>query len=392
MRVQQIAGALTLSMALAAIGLIAVAAPASAGLGGGQTVRVESEITIRFAAAGHFYSGRVKANKVACTENRKVKLFFRRTRGGPRRLFKTTSTGDDGRWGPKRFEWLAGGGRLSADVFFAVVTRTERSGYVCLRDKSRVVAFHQGDGCHPTCQPSTSREAGIAAAPASAAEDAKEVKTHVHLHLRRTVPPGHWDLSGRVLSSVKTCERGRKVRVKRIGGATLDKDRTQAGGGHRGEFFLNFRDPSPPKHYRVKVRRSFPGEGSLKCEAVEKRVVRTAPIAAAPASAAEEVREVESRVTICCVNALGGGSFELQGEVQSSVKACKRGRRVTVIGGQRPVARARGWRKGGFYLRWNDRTPPEHYRVKVHRSFPPPGEGRSGLKCKADVKRFRRPH
>jgi hypothetical protein len=147
MRVHEIARALTLSVAVAVIGLIA-AAPASAALGGGQTVRVKSKVTV-YQVDGGFpdYNGRVKANEAACTENRKVKLFFKPTSGGPRRLLRTTSTGDYVRehpwgdfssfWGPKWIDRLSRNGSLSADYLVALVTRTERSGYVCLRDRSR---------------------------------------------------------------------------------------------------------------------------------------------------------------------------------------------------------------------------------------------------------------
>jgi hypothetical protein len=122
----------------------------------------------------------------------------------------------------------------------------------------------------------------IAAAPASAAGQTREVETKLHLnrvqHDLGGRPGDRWLLTGQVRSSVKACERGRLVKL--VGGKRLPgrlqhtKDRTTPGGGARGSFFLQWYDSSPPQRYRVKVRRSFPGgeDRSLKCEADEKRV------------------------------------------------------------------------------------------------------------------------
>jgi hypothetical protein len=122
----------------------------------------------------------------------------------------------------------------------------------------------------------------IAAAPASATHDLREVETKLHLNrVRHDLggrPGDRWLLTGQVRSSVKACERGRLVKLvggRRLrGGGQHTKDRTAAGGGQRGHFYLGWYDSSPPQRYRVKVRRSFPGgeDRSLKCEADEKRV------------------------------------------------------------------------------------------------------------------------
>jgi hypothetical protein len=165
-----------------------------------------------------------------------------------------------------------------------------RETFICKGDRSRRLTFPR---------PS---EAGIAAAPASAAEEVTEAKTRVKISFAGTLSGEDFFMKGEVQSPVKKCERRRLVKL--VGGSPVrgyvvdyTTARTKPGGGHRGRFSLDWVDPNPPAHYRIKAPRSFPRkDGSLKCKADVKRF-RTpeAGIAAAPASA-EDLREVETRV------------------------------------------------------------------------------------------------
>jgi hypothetical protein len=288
MRVEQIAGALTLSVALAAIGLI-TAAPASAAEEVREvTTRVKIQrvhsrtltwvtwdgipVPSRFRVGG-VVKGVVRSRKEGCESHRRVRLVDdsgRRYRQ-PVSIPHPNRTGGRGRFElyPTLREEVA-----EASTFRVVAPRsfpreppngTRRfitRSFKCKADRSRWFTF-----------PPPS-EAGIAAAPASAAE---EVNTRLKLD-RLDLDPGvdRFYVSGRVRSSVKACKRPRFVNVIRPGGVRVAHPhgarRRLTDTDSKGHFSLSWRDENPPARYRFKVPRSFPEGRSLKCEADVKRI------------------------------------------------------------------------------------------------------------------------
>jgi hypothetical protein len=389
----QMARALTLSVALAASGLIA-AAPASAAENRKEVkTRVKISLTQVSGPSGgatspdYLVKGRVQSPAKAC-ERRWVMVT--KPRGHRRDTDHTTRR----RRGRFTLTWTERSGEPPEHYLVKALRsfpgqRRGEYGRVCEADQVRL-----------STRTFTPSEAGIAAAtPASAAEEVKEVNTRVRLNRLNYDPSvDGFYLRGRVLSPAEGCERRRRVKV--MDGAPRAHGRTTALASKGGSFKLHWHDPTPAEHYRVKAPRSFaPGHRSLKCEPDAKRI-RVPPlpseagIAAAPASAAEGVK---SQVKVSVVRALGGTSFTVQGSVHSSDEDCKRDRHVKLVGWKRnrglrghPTDHTgdnagTGYGPGHFTLYWSDRTPPKHYRIRVRR-------GRvfheSGDECEADVKRF----
>jgi hypothetical protein len=115
--------------------------------------------------------------------------------------------------------------------------------------------------------------------------------------------------------------------------------------------------------------------------------------AAAPASAAEDVREVKTRVKITFVAGSPETELFVRGRVRAPEQKCER-RRVVKFPGEDAVG---SFPEGGgdltvggnrFSLVLRDPTPREHYRLRTPAMFREAGR----LKCEADVKRFRTPH
>jgi hypothetical protein len=116
-----------------------------------------------------------------------------------------------------------------------------------------------------------------------------------------------------------------------------------------------------------------------------------AGIAAAPASAVEEVK---SQAKIRSVKALGGTAFSVQGSVDSSDEDCKQERLVRLVGWKRmsfrgtrhftPPQRRDRLRPGPLHPLLARPDSAKHYRIKVRRSFREDGS----LECEPDVKRF----
>jgi hypothetical protein len=112
--------------AVAALAALATAVPA---LGGGHTVKIESELTM--ADNSPAFHGRVKAKNDACVGQRKVKLFKKRKDGGKRLLGTDVSS--------KKGKWKVLVNPLKKGDYFAVVKKrkegTAGTIYVCKKDR-----------------------------------------------------------------------------------------------------------------------------------------------------------------------------------------------------------------------------------------------------------------
>jgi hypothetical protein len=247
----------------------------------------------------------------------------------------------------------------------------------------------------------------ITATPASAAEDVTEVKTRLKIKRDKDSNRG-FKVVGVVRSAEEACERHRLVRLRlswpaarapSVPGRHGARTRTN----RRGVFKARFR--GDPGYWFAGVDSRFlpPGEGGrLECEAAgsglfrlprsprssswwdSPRPVRTRN-RTAPASAAGEVREVKTRLTIRSRGSMGRERF-VRGRVHSPERKCEGNRLVKVIApkyGRR--YRDRTGSSGGFLLEWIERNAREHYRIKVFRSF----REDDSLRCKADEVRFR---
>jgi hypothetical protein len=300
MRDQQIAGALTLSVALAALGLIA-AAPASAledvelrvkvngstlalaepgqrfpgGLLG--TVKVKSRVKIKrvtdIPGSGRKkVIGVVRSRKRACEKDRVVYL---KVGGVP------LVTGVKGWATNRRGVWKIKIGGYGLDV---KPEKVLENGFSAVVDREiKINEGRRGLHCGPDRSPRFTvpppSEAGIAAAPASAAEEVREVKTRVTVLF--VAGPGFY-VKGSVRSSDEECERDRLVKLAgwqrmKPGRQAPITARTGAGDAplaHRFTLYWDWgahRNRNPPKRFRIKAPRTFREDGSLECEADVKR-------------------------------------------------------------------------------------------------------------------------
>jgi hypothetical protein len=227
MRVQQIAGALTLSVAVAAIGLIA-AAPAAAE----ERREVETRVKIT-SVEDDLVKGEVFSPEAGCRNVRRVKLVHH---PGADPFF--TLSGGHGSRG--RTFYLDLGDQKYDRVRVTRSPSHPNGRFICKGDRSRRF----------TVPPPS--EAGIAPAPASAAEDRKEdlpsgfsphvrerVKSRVKINSIRKRGDA-WLVEGVVRSRVNGCERGRLMELKTGRGRewrhdVRDTDRTD----RRGRFTLH---------------------------------------------------------------------------------------------------------------------------------------------------------
>jgi hypothetical protein len=106
--------------------------PLGATAGAGNVVRFDSTVVLRDSFPA--FHGRVKSENDACEENRRVKMF--RKRSGPDEVLGTDETNSQGRWkvivDP-----------LSSGAYYAKVKRREEGAagtiFVCKSDKSPLV-------------------------------------------------------------------------------------------------------------------------------------------------------------------------------------------------------------------------------------------------------------
>jgi hypothetical protein len=263
MRVQQIARALTLSVALTAIGVIAAPAPASAA---GDRKEVKTRVKIQ-RVHSNVVKGVVRSPEKDCEWHRHVWLV---DDSGRRYRTLDPLAGLRARFTLNRVIPV-----VEASTFRVVAPRSvprERSwrpipghgggfnrSFKCKADRSRWLTF-----------PPPS-EAGIAAAPASAPEDVREVKTRLRITFMVGSPGGELFVKGRVRSPEQRCVNRRIVKFigERAGNlhGRANGDRTLRGG----RFTLLLHDPTPRERYRLKALRSFRLEGSLKCKPDVKR-------------------------------------------------------------------------------------------------------------------------
>jgi hypothetical protein len=115
-------------LGIAAAGVIALAATASAGVGKHDTVKIDSKVTLAHYNPFH---GRVKSSKHACEVQREVKVF--KPRSGPDKLIGKDRSNKLGKW-------RADFDLLTAGIYYAKVVRREEGTagtiFVCRGDRS----------------------------------------------------------------------------------------------------------------------------------------------------------------------------------------------------------------------------------------------------------------
>ena len=121
---------LKLFLAAACVAALGIAAGAFAQ---GETVEIDTELIIRNTAPA--FHGKVKADNENCVEDRKVKLFKEKRRGG-KKLLGTDHAADSGKW-KVPFD------KLTSGAYFAIAPQVEQGTagtiYECLKAKSVVI-------------------------------------------------------------------------------------------------------------------------------------------------------------------------------------------------------------------------------------------------------------
>jgi hypothetical protein len=124
----------TRKLALAAVLALALGAVTAGVAGATNTVQIDSTIKLRNSFPA--FHGKVTSSNQACAQNRLVKM-FKKKRSGGRKLLGKTHTDLNGKW-----EVIVD--PLSSGAYLAVVKQREEGTagtiFVCLRDKSKIVA------------------------------------------------------------------------------------------------------------------------------------------------------------------------------------------------------------------------------------------------------------
>jgi hypothetical protein len=124
---------LRLALAAACAAILGVAATAIAQ---GETVEVETTVILRQTTPT--FHGKVKADNENCVEDRKVKLFRKKTTGGDKKLLGTDHAADSGKW-KILFD------KVGSGIYYVVAPQVEQGTagtiYACERAKSVQLAI-----------------------------------------------------------------------------------------------------------------------------------------------------------------------------------------------------------------------------------------------------------